>query len=252
MEETEATSCRISKGIIRVVAHDVDNLEYLSAVLRDALEYSINEEQLWKEWVFPGLSFLLYVGDTVPQVYSNADLSESDDDDDVGAGLFLILGVGIPVVFALIVAGLLVNKKRKRDTMTTRQFHGMMNSDFVLVGTGDPPGSFHEGLYHYMRNGTRYLSTRCEGCLETRKNSFFTDHNLGTILEDSVYEEDILVSADSKNLGGKASTMDVHHCSSTTCRRCTGMKPTSSTLFLKSRRPSHVTNIPPLPEHAEV
>jgi len=158
----------------------------------------------------------------------------------------LIVGVGVPIAAALFIVALITgNKKRKRNIVTAAssgnlaavpsglsatQFHEMMNSDFVLVGAADPPGSFHEGLYHYLRDGTRYLSTRCEGCLETRRNSFYTDNNLGTILEDEEYEENILITSDSKNLGRRATTHDVHRCASATCARC--LTERSDTLFV--------------------
>jgi hypothetical protein len=71
-----------------------------------------------------------------------------------------------------------------------------------------------------MRDGTRYLSTNCEGCLETRRNSFFTDDNLGTIVEGKEFEEKVLVTAKYKSLGKQASNVDVHKCTSSTCKRC--------------------------------
>jgi hypothetical protein len=41
-----------------------------------------------------------------------------------------------------------------------------------ITGTGDPPRSFHVGIYHYTRGGARYLSTNCIHCQETKQNGF--------------------------------------------------------------------------------
>jgi hypothetical protein len=57
------------------------------------------------------------------------------------------------------------------------------------VGTGDPPRSFHEGMYHYTRHGARYLSTNCIDCAETRRSGFYTSANLETINEEGHYEQ---------------------------------------------------------------
>lgn len=150
---------------------------------------------------------------------------QAEDDDSVG----LIAGVTIPLLVGLIAAALFMQKKR--GTMTEVGYRDMMTSEFVLVGTGDHPSSFHEGLYHYMRDGTRYLSTRCEGCLETRKNSFYTDDNLGTIMEDEEFE-------DVTGLGAKSSTMNVHKCTSAVCNRCSPA-PENQTCFVAASSPKN-------------
>jgi hypothetical protein len=255
-ELTGATACQVVQGSIRVLAHDVDTLDYLTAVLRDELEEGINAELVWEAWRkdLPDVAFLCYIGDTDANPAENIIVGapavvERGDDDENGGALLLLIGVGVPVATALALLAFLVVRK-KRSTMTGSAFH-MMKSDFILSGTGDPPGSFHEGLYHYMRNGTRYLSTNCEGCLETRRNSFFTDNNLGTILEDEEYEETILVSANSKDLGGIAATMDVHRCSSTLCNRC-NPRVFRGTTFLPSDKCLGNHGLYTVPEHVEV
>ena len=119
-----------------------------------------------------------------------------------GSNLSLALGVGIPAILALIIAGFFVSRRQMAAARNLRLSDtGMYGSaassvgnvlaaeNRRIAGTGDPPGSFHEGLYHYMSDGTRYLSTNCPDCLETRKNSFYTDDNLGTIPEDQEYED---------------------------------------------------------------
>jgi hypothetical protein len=95
-----------------------------------------------------------------------------------------------------------------------------------LVGTGDPPGSFHEGMYHYTRNGARYLSTNCHDCIETRKNGFLT--SCGDELDEIPFSEREqsnnrkinLVTPSSGALGMKHSSIDVHNCSSGACKIC--------------------------------
>lgn len=274
-----AGSCRTVRGSVLINAHASDNLEYMAAVILDSLESSMNKYELWLEWQpeLPDLSFLCYLGDTYEDVYLdssytddpivNFNVSNSTGNETGGGGargvfgdntagaLVLLLGVGLPVAAALILFAVVVQKQR-RSTMTAKDF-GLMNSEFVLVGTGDPPGSFHEGLYHYMLHGTRYLSTNCEGCLETRRNSFYTDNNLGSIPEDREYEEDILITADSKDLGGKTSTMDVHKCSSATCKRCLYGEQSKRVFFIPSMRmQQHAAaaedRVYTIPEHAEV
>lgn len=278
INSTGATACRGVESVVRVNAHNVDNVDFMSAAILDALEDAINVKKVWQGWQHvAGLAFIYYLGDTYEQVYgdvpplvpivpdSNGDGNESvppldpvvpdsdgdgDESSDGSTGaLLLLVGVGVPVAAGLVVLALIASRRR-RSTMTSRELQDMLNSDFVLVGTGDPPGSFHEGLYHYMKNGTRYLSTNCEGCLETRRNSFYTDQNLGTIMEDHEYQENILVCADSKDLGRLSSTMDVHKCSSGTCGRCLPYSRCGRTMFL----PSSKQTLPmyPVSEHIEV
>jgi hypothetical protein len=111
------------------------------------------------------------------------------------------------------------------------------------ICTGDHQGSFHEGLFHYMRDGQGYLSTNCEHCYETRKNLQYIDEingidvqranerDLDTIMENEPYDnsydsdtasyEEILIRANSKKgLGQQHLGMNVHKCSSSTCTRC--------------------------------
>jgi hypothetical protein len=251
---TNATDCTVVKGRMRILAHKVDNVDYLIASLRDYIDASMLNITAYVGEETPNLIFLSYLGDSSEEALNDGgdgdvavwelDFSDVDanntnnatqyidggyitaglqgvteDDDSVG----LIIGVTIPILVGLIAAALFMQKKR--GTMTEDGYRdAMMTSEFVLVGTGDHPSSFHEGLYHYMRDGTRYLSTRCEGCLETRKNSFYTDNNLGTIMEDEEFE-------DVTGLGAKNSTINVHKCTSAVCTRCSP-SPENQTCFV--------------------
>jgi hypothetical protein len=253
---TGAANCTVVKGMMRILAHKVDNVDYLIASLRDYIEASMVDPTAYNGEETPNLVFLSYLGDSSEEAlndggdgdvavweldFSDVDANanntnnatdyvdggyiiaglnrgEEDNDDSVG----LIAGVTIPLLVGLIAAALFMQKKR--GVVTEAGYNDMMTSDFVLIGTGDHPSSFHEGLYHYMRDGTRYLSTRCEGCLETRKNSFYTDNNLGTIMEDEEFE-------DVTGLGAKNSTINVHKCTSAVCTRCTPA-PANQTCFV--------------------
>jgi hypothetical protein len=149
---------------------------------------------------------------------------EKDDDSSVP----LMLALGLPLIAVLFLASLFAEKKKQGTAANNARGH------FVFKGTGDPPKSYHEGLYHHLRNGTRYLSTRCEQCLETRKNSFYVDDNLGTIREDEVYDDNVygmesIPSSDSSSdpqtgLAAKFKGMDVHKCNSALCQRCNPSK----------------------------
>jgi hypothetical protein len=263
-EETESRDCTVVKGMMRILHHKVDNVDYVIASLRDYIEAAMEDTALFTGEETPNVVFLSYLGDASDEAINDGgdgvislwdgDLSGFDTDTDTDAagnttedkdtfvdggnitgglvyvvgeeddsgGVALIVGVTVPLVVGLILAALFM--QRKREVMTEDGYRDMMNSEFVLVGTGDPPSSFHEGLYHYMRDGTRYLSTRCEGCLETRKNSFYTDNNLGTIMEDEEFE-------DVTGLGAKNSTINVHKCTSAVCNRCTPA-PANQTCFV--------------------
>jgi hypothetical protein len=173
-------------------------------------------------------------------------LEEEDDDDD--SQIFLFAAVPLALLAAFMF--LLARNRQKRQVMTPAELADL--EDYILTGTGDPPRSFHEGMYHYTRAGARYLSTNCRDCHETRKMGMmhsFSD--LHPINENHMYDEAgrsiscsydsasvdtaeveasehdpsahrklFLVQPSDANLGQKASTVDVHQCSSATCRIC--------------------------------
>jgi len=174
-------------------------------------------------------------GIILPPVFAK-DAEEYQTED---GGNRMAMAVGIPLIVGLLI-GLLLYKKQRR-TMTASEYNEMMASDYVIVGTGDPPGSFHEGLYHYTKGGLRYLSTNCENCLETRRNTFYTDSGLPTILENDVYQDNNrdrefvgVVSPDSKDLGSRHLGIDVHRCTSSTCVRCNNTHRHNTVNFISS------------------
>jgi hypothetical protein len=143
-----------------------------------------------------------------------------------GNGSVLAYALALPILLLLAAMLLLAKNKKKRKVKTKEQIFSARSFDNVLIGTGDPPDSFHEGMYHYMKNGNRYLSTNCPDCIETKMNGFFTDSDLETIAEHSI-ESESARSAYRKRclvvpskLGSKHSSVDVHHCTSARCPIC--------------------------------
>ena len=139
---------------------------------------------------------------------------------------FLAYALSIPILLVLASLLFLGKKRVKRRLVTKNQFAWAMYDD-VMIGTGDHPSSFHEGMYHYSQYGIRYLSTNCKTCIETKRNGFFTADDLETISEESVDTSDLstyrkrhLVNASSTDLGAKHSSIDVHQCSSARCHIC--------------------------------
>jgi len=140
----------------------------------------------------------------------------------------LAYALSVPILILMGSVLLLAKKNVKRKMKTKEQLFAVRSFENVLIGTGDPPGSFHEGMYHYTRKGIRYLSTNCHDCIETKKNGFFTAGDLETITEHSL-EEDydqsahrkiFFVSPSDTALGVKHSSIDVHNCSSARCPIC--------------------------------
>lgn len=155
--------------------------------------------------------------------------------------------VSVPLLILMALALFVARNKARREAMTSGQLLALEQSNRdVLVGTGDPPRSFHEGMYHYTRHGARYLSTNCPDCIATKRNGYFTDSDLDTIQEgnfesfeeislvatSAIGKEDSehdpsghrkrnLVQASDTALGVKHSSIDVHQCTSSTCPICT-------------------------------
>ena len=139
----------------------------------------------------------------------------------------LAYALSIPILLALASLLFLSRKGKKRKAVTKGEFVWPMFDD-VLIGTGDHPDSFHQGMYHYSQYGVRYLSTNCQHCIETKKNGFFTADDLDTISENSVetdtdrssHRKRFFVPPSANKLGAKHSSIDVHQCSSARCPLC--------------------------------
>ena len=153
-----------------------------------------------------------------------ADPTEQDED----KRSLLAYALTVPLLLVLLALLLMKRKQVKRKLITEGPFVWGNLFDNVLIGTGDHPDSFHEGMYHYSQYGVRYLSTNCPQCIETKKNGFFTADNLDTISEHSVetdgdfsaHRKKFQVHPNSLSLGCKHSAIDVHHCNSARCHIC--------------------------------
>jgi len=165
--------------------------------------------------------------------------------------LGLILAVGLPVFFVILGAALFTKKRRVVAAAAYDR-----ERDGVLVGPGDPPESFHFGLYHYLPNGRSYLSTRCSKCLAMRNCGFdflddadddglsteasYGEGRMKTIREDEPYGDSISPLSNqvdsSHGLGQKHRGMDVHKCKSVTCDPCDEENPRPTTFVPSPKR----------------
>ena len=159
--------------------------------------------------------------------------------------------VGVPLLLALFLSMYVVRRRSldKHGMNTIQSWEEYDPSTNILKGTGDPPDSYHDGLYHYMKHGQQqYLSTRCTLCLETRRNinsGMYTEalkcntgiSTLDKILPkqyrnkkstgnslDEEYDDDeayqLARARSDMKLGQYHMGMDVHVCQSATCVRC--------------------------------
>jgi hypothetical protein len=89
-------------------------------------------------------------------------LSKGQDEHIDSGGVSSLIAL-VPIVFLFGLVLFLFHMKSKAAG-------AVLNSedDMLIVGTGDHPRSYHEGLYHFTQAGTRYLSTNCEYCRDTR------------------------------------------------------------------------------------
>lgn len=246
--------CTMMEGKMGITANLSDNLDLIIASILDAIQEVMNLDFLVGLLCTEepcSVTKVEYWGDTLAQVESNVDLilgaEKEEDEARDGDETPIFLFAAVPLVLLAAFMFLMAHNRQNRQILTPAEFADL--EDYIITGTGDPPRSFHEGMYHYTRAGARYLSTNCRGCHETRKMGMlhsFSD--LHPINEDRMYdatgrsisfsydensvstgEVDVdpsshrklfLVQPSEKNLGQKASTVDVHQCSSATCRIC--------------------------------
>lgn len=142
------------------------------AGILDGLERAMDESSTLMASI-PDVTFLQYLGDSEEEAFPTESKAQI-----AGGKLGIILGLLIPFfVIVLIFAIVIASKLRKQRAIKPDKP--------LLIGTGDPPDSYHEGLYHYMSNGTtRYISTRCKQCQETLETRQYAGNILGTIYED--------------------------------------------------------------------
>jgi hypothetical protein len=252
----------VVRGEMRILAHPVDRLSSVVAGLRTGLQEALNgRSNIGQKGEITDVVFLSYLGDNENEALSGHAVGQTGvgasdrgnfgflegnatGGDDKQQPLGLIFGLS-GVVATVLAAAFFTSKRRLAGT--TAGFRELDHpSPRCRVGTGDPPGSFHDGLYHYMRHGKRYLSTRCEECLNTKRNSIYTvdvvdsstfaNGTLETIREYETYDangslDDVLLRADSGlGLSKHHMGMNVHKCNSATCKLCSPDSP--QTIFV--------------------
>ena len=160
-----------------------------------------------------------------------------------------VFAVGIPLFLALIISMFLIRRRSigKHGMNAIQSWEEYDPTANILKGTGDPPDSFHDGVYHYMNRGRQqYLSTRCTLCLETRRNigsqmyaealkcntsmssiakilpkqyrTEGVDRNEDECDNDEAYR--LARARSDMKLGQHHMGIDVHACQSATCVRC--------------------------------
>ena len=149
----------------------------------------------------------------------------ADDDNDNTIIVIAASVAGIALLIALFFV-----KKKSRRVVSEAELEGSLDEKHKVfltnfVGTGDDPKSFHEGSYHYTPKGARYLSTRCEPCLETRRGANQAYRKSLVVESQSMKTDDSnsllgVISPDSKDIARRPLSQDVHHCTSATCERC--------------------------------
>lgn len=207
-----------------------------------------------------GITLLSYLGSTTedavaflaslsrkndPTVGSIVEVTSESPSENKSPALF-VFAVGMPLVLVAILSMFLIKRRasRKNEVNAIQSWEEYDPTTNVLKGTGDPPDSFHDGLYHYMKHGQQqYLSTRCTLCLETRRNIYSgvyaealkfstSGSTFDNILpkqyrkknfdnndeEDEAYQ--LARARSNMKLGQYHMGMDVHVCQSATCARC--------------------------------
>lgn len=199
--------------------------------IRAGVKQAMLDGELTDEVTIPTVAKVTYLGETEDDVLL-WDVDSVDGSDKSIAGGGVRNAVFVPLLTASlvgvgIIALLLLLVRQRRLTATKRQMNNAAaiaaSSSVDSNMSGDPPGSFHQGYYHYTKDGIRYLSPYCSTCIETERQ-LADGVGLQTITEDEEWDEggrlSRLVAANSKNLGGKHSTMDVHQCTSSLCQEC--------------------------------
>ena len=230
----------------KVIHHVTSDISLATASIYDAIQLAMNNSD----------TILLDGNDDYENITNIEWLGETEEDAINGGPNGLIPGggesrsrsipvgyaVAVPLLILMALALFVARNKTRRQVLTPAQARALDSGDGVLVGTGDPPRSFHEGMYHYTRHGARYLSTNCLDCIETKRNGFFTEDDLETIQEGkhesydeislvatsasgsehdpSGHRKRNLVEASDTALGVKHSSIDVHQCTSATCPIC--------------------------------
>lgn len=236
-----------------IMAHQTDGLQIIVASILDAIQEAMDGNVLIPDEectaAICSVDKIRWLGTTIEEARAGGPIIAGGGDDDGtaidrGAGVeddddsgVIVAYAAIPLILLLLLSYLI---KKKRRLLTAGGVLG--DEDYVRVGTGDPPKSFHEGMYHYTRSGARYLSTNCPDCEMTRRLGFANyDDDLPSLAEGRMYDPSKASSEDdsdlqsydgstfrkmhqvqpsSNRLSLKHSSIDVHQCTSATCPIC--------------------------------
>jgi len=237
------THCVVMHGRVTIIHHETSDVSLAVASIFDstqkAMDYSEIFFDLQNDKNLDTITNIEWLGETEQDAINGGPngngmiigepsgvieaVTEQDENESV-----LAYALSVPILVLIAFALLLTKNKEKRKVKTKSEIIKARNFDDVLIGTGDDTNSFHEGMYHYTKNGERYLSTNCPDCIETKKMGFYTAGNLDTITEHSVEEDcdqsahrkKFFVSPSTDALGVKHSSIDVHNCRSARCPIC--------------------------------
>lgn len=244
--------CIVMHGIVSIMHHETSDVRLAVASVYDSTQKAMDYSEIFfgleDEESLVNITNIEWLGETEQDAINGGpngygpndgtngtigngtivvDVDESKEEEDENS--MLAYALSVPILIVLAFALLLSKSKNKRKMKTKEQLFAARSFHNVLIGTGDHPNSFHEGMYHYTQHGVRYLSTNCQTCIETKKNGFYTAADLDTINENSVEDDNydpsghrkrFLVSPSHDALGLKHSAIDVHNCSSARCPIC--------------------------------
>lgn len=159
----ETNSCIVMHGMVTLVHQATSNMSLVTASILDATEMAMTH------------SDTMILSDGPENIVNLQWLGETEEDainggpDGGGGGgsssearrssVPVAYAVSVPLLVLLAFALLLVRNKTRRQVLTPEQMLALDSAtaagqgNTVYVGTGDPPRSFHEGMYHYTRHG---------------------------------------------------------------------------------------------------
>jgi len=211
--EDATNDCHVVYGQMSIIARKTDDLNLSIAVLRQAINATMtNDELLGPD--LPTVVKVTYIGEYPPTAIAKAQSDEGEGEDRTAFRAI----ISASFIWAALLLLLLFFWKKKRPLAVKSERDV---PPVAAVGAAeDPVGSFHHGRYHYTRDGERYLSNSCAECQQTLMD-LRQDRGLAPIDEGAELDgECMLVTADSKDLGGRHLGIDVHQCTSATCKEC--------------------------------
>ena len=220
--------CFVMVGGVSLTSNESNNLSGSIHDIRAGIRYAMDSDAFLdpnaKDPDYAAITKVVYLGDSEDDVLGFGTGGDKSVAGESGRSDIFVPILAASIVGTGLIALLLLLMRRRRTTMTQRQLDygaavaAASDDQSANSSMGDPVGSFHQGYYHYTKDGVRYLSQFCSTCRETERQ-LALGHGLETISEDEQYVEgrNHLVQADSKNLGKPFSTLDVHVCASATC-----------------------------------